>query len=222
MKIELTDNELVLLDGKVSGEVQEEVDRAKARVDAVEAYSDHADITPTLAAFIADVVHEARTQGRLVANHVRIRSCRLHDEYYGFVKYKSGPNQGRPNYKRPIAKPGREFARRFVTVEGHVTLGGCNECIEKALPALREALIGVPAQLPDLLVTEGAPRFTRYDDRECLECGWTGHEGQMGRLPAILGGDYPGKCPSCGAEKLPFGPQKFKTLDSFTVVRADQ
>jgi hypothetical protein len=195
--LKLTDPEIVLLDGKVRDEVQPEVDAAKARLDAIE---DHPDLPDHLARFVADAVTEARANGRLVWHHDRIRSCPLCGRYGGYAKFKSGPRRGQSNTNRPLSFNGVELARRFVTMEGHVTLGGCVECVETAEPTLRDALRGVEAQVPDRLRADGEPKRVRYALRRCTECGWEGHEGEMGRRRTIMGdGTYPAACPSCKA-----------------------
>src|SRR5690606_29356435 len=121
----------------------------------------------------------------------------------------------------PLAFAGRELAFRYVSFQGYPTLGGCVECVESALPHIREALRGIPVQLPETLRPEGEPKRVKYQRRRCKKCGWEGHEGQMGRLPTMLGdGTYPGKCPSCG-EKSGWLRDTFETLDGFDVVEVD-
>lgn len=195
--VSLTDDELALLDGRCSEKVQEAVDGALARIAA---RTSHPDLAPDHAGLVADVVAEAHKNGRLVFWRERIRRCPLCGTSPGYVAYKSGPRRGRPNYDKPRHLDGHEFAYRFVTVQGHVSVGGCADCVNPLLPTIAEALRGVPAQVPPVLRAEGEPERVRHNNRRCTKCGWTGHEGQMGRLPTLMGdGSFPALCPECGA-----------------------
>ena len=214
-RLELTDPEIATLDGKVRDEVQAEVDAAKDRLAAI---NEHPNLPEPLARFVADAVNEARTHGLLVWRHERIRHCPLCGQYAGYAKFKSGPRRGQSNHNRPLSFPGVELARRFVTMEGRVTLGGCTECVEAAKPTLREALRGVDAQVPGWLCANGEPKRVRYDLRHCAECGWDGHEGEMGRHRTLMGdGTYPATCPSCMALNN-FGAMPVERRDGFVVV----
>lgn len=156
--------------------------------------------------------------GFTVYQHERIHYCSVCGWSGDYARYKSGPRRGEKNYDRPLMRPAVEFARRFVRFKNSVSVGACGECIEVILPHLKDALVGVECQLPHQLHTEGEPEYIRHGRRRCTECSWEGHEGEMGRLPAVFGGTYPGKCPSCGAESRPFGPRVFEIIDGFDVV----
>lgn len=214
-KVDLTDNELVLLDGRCSEKVQTAVDQAGTRIGFANLLGH---LTPMQAGFVADVVNEATEKGRLVWDNKRVTYCPLHKDSAGYVPYKSGPNRGRPNYKKPKGYPGVDLAHRFVSVVGHVSLGGCRDCIDPILPDIIEALRGVPAEVPDKLRAEGEPVRKRQGHRHCTACDWRGHEGEMGKLRTLFGdGWYPGKCPSCGAENQPLGRSIIESVDGFTV-----
>lgn len=193
----LTDAEMALLDGQVGDKAQQKVDAAKARL-AAAADLDHLD--PIHAGLVADIVTEAKDSGRIIHRRERISRCTLCGTSAGYVPYKSGPNKGLPNYKKPRTLPATEFAYRFVTMQNHVIVGGCNECVAPILPDISEALRGVNAQVPASLRADGEPVRTRYENRHCTKCDWVGHEGEMGRERTIMGdGTFPAYCPSCGA-----------------------
>lgn len=210
----LTDEQSLLLDGHLDDDGQAKVNAARARIEARKAsvLPDH------LAGFVADVVTEARTNGKVVVQHERIRRCPLCGAYKGYAKYKSGPRKGLDNLDRPLYLNGIETARRFVTMKGHVSVGACVDCFEAAEPSIVEALRGVKAEVHERLRHPDEPKRVKHDNRHCTKCGWTGHAGQMRRLPAIMGGTYPGGCPECDAENLPFGRNVIKPADGFTVV----
>lgn len=219
-RVDLTDDELTVLDGRCRDEVQDEVDAAHRRIAA---RGRHPELASALAGLVADAVAEARLNGRLAWKAKPIDYCPLCGWVGEPARYKSGPRKGevKLNGQRGMTG-GVELAHRFVTIQHHVRLGGCRECVETAEPALREELRGVPAQVPERLRAEGEPKLVRYERRRCKHCGWEGHEGQMGRLLALTGGGtYPGECPSCGVTHLPLGPLPFELLDGFAVVATE-
>jgi len=213
--VQLIDDELVALDGRCRKKIQTEVDAAKARIAARE---QHSGLDGELAGLIADAVREAEQKGELIYRHERISRCKLCGRDAGYVAYKSGRQKGQPNYNRPRYLPGLELARRFVTFRGSVALGGCVECITEVLPELRAALVGIRAALPTELQTEGAAVYLRYNRRTCKQCGWEGHEGEMGPMQTLLGDStFPGICPACGAKQYPLAPQVFECRDGFAI-----
>lgn len=212
----LTDDELLILDGRCTTATQAEVDAAKTRRAAAAAYPD---LSALASAIVGDVLTEAKREGRLVWRPTRISRCALCGRDDGWVLYKSGPNRGRPNYKKRRTFPGIDLAYRFVRTEHRVTLGGCAECITAALPSLRDALLGVRVALPPQLRTDGQPVWTWYQCRRCTKCGWEGHEGEMRRRPTLMGdGTYPAGCPSCDAENLVFGESFVEMVAGFALV----
>lgn len=213
----LTDNELILLDGQCREETQREVDKAKARLAMIAAIPD---ASAADAAFIADAVTEAQSTGRLIFAHVRIRSCRVCKASGGYRRYTRNGRyhrKGDPNYDKPTYLNGVELAKRFVTMQGHATLGCCSDCFKRIQPALIEKLADVHAEISKG-ITGTDPAFKRFDKMTCEKCGWTGHEGQMRLLRAIMDGNYSGGCPNCPAENRFLGPTLIKHQDGFEVV----
>lgn len=212
--VTLTDHELVLLDGAVSEKVQIQVDRAKARLAA---RTEHPDLAPALAGFIADVVSEAESNGRITWGNVRLTQCRLCGRSAGYATVTKGPRRGRPNYERPLTLPGKELAYRSLTVRGVARLGGCDECVTPLVSTIAEALRDVDAEVPVGFRAPGAPVRRRYRNVRCLKCGWQGHQGQMGKARTLLGdGFYAATCPSCPARNT-IGRTEVETTDGFTV-----
>ena len=213
--VALTDDELVLLDGRCAEKVQLAVDGAKARI---RSRVEHADLAPSAAGLVADVVSEALTSGLLVFRAVRARHCSLCGKNAGYGVYKSGLRRGQPNYDRPLTFAGFEFARRFVSVQNYISVGGCAECVTPAVPAIVEALRGVPAEIPEKLRAEGDPARKRWDNRRCTQCGWEGHSGEMRQERTLMGdGTYPAGCPECEARNG-FGRHPVELRDGFVVV----
>lgn len=211
----LTDDELVILDGKCSQAVQEKVNEAKDRISARAAFSN---LDPRLAGLVADVVTEAKKNLKLVFYHESIRHCSICGKRGDYVKYKSGPRKGRNNWDKPTYLPGREFKHSFVTIKGHVSVGGCTECVEKALPYIAKALEYVKAEIPEAI--SGKPKeWIRYSNMKCSLCHWEGLEGSMGKLPAMMGGYYFGECPQCKAKNQLF-QTNIKTVDGYGLLPA--
>lgn len=203
--VHLTDTELALLDGQASAKVQVQVAAALARLQAAEAYPD---LTPRQAGFVADVVSEANENGEVILHRRRIRHCSICGRSGGYYRFKSGYRKGENDYKRPLSFAAFEMARRFVTVDMHVSVGGCEDCVTPLLPLVADALRGVPAEVPARLRAEGEPERSKHRRYRCTVCEWRGHEGQMGRSRTLIGdGTYPSTCPSCGAENRPLGKQ---------------
>ena len=171
------------------------------------------DVPPHVAALIADVLAEAHKNGRLIQRGVAVSWC----DYCGArSEWKKSPRKKR-EYEDKIS--GVEFADRFVIISGHISVGGCRACVDLALPVLRVELARFPVQLSSALRLDGAPVFERWDRCRCKKCEWSGHDGQLGKLRTLMGdGYYHGKCPSCGVERRPLGPDPFERLDGFDVV----
>lgn len=220
-KIVMTDEELVLLDGKVEGELKEEVDAAKARLASVEA---HPALEPNLAKFVADVVRIAQKEQKLVYQFKGLRYCPVCGKTGGYAKYKRSGRyhrKGQPNYSKPLTFGGVELIERYVVVAGHASFGCCRECMDKVLWDLKESLQNVEAELPIELEMHGEPRYKRYRNSECEACGWKGHKGQLLLVPALMSGKYPGKCPECGHVDKPLSvvASKIKDREGYTLVK---
>jgi len=220
MRIELSDDELLLLDGKLDDKRQLDIEAAKERIAMRQAIPG---LSPALAGFVANVVRAAENEGELCFERKSLRHCAVCDKSAGYQTY---PRNGRhhrkgdKNFDKPLTFQGVDIARRFISIQGHANLGCCNACWEVVKPHLAEKLAGVRAAIPEA-ITGVAPRFKRYTNQECVKCGWKGHEGQMGMLPALMGGLYSGKCPQCEASNVLFGPTLIKTAPGFVVVEIE-
>lgn len=214
-KFELTLQEALYLDGHVSAEAQRVVDIAKA----TRALVVHG-IEEPIARFVAEVVDEARTEQKLTFVRIRIRHCHVCGRDAGYAKHKrSGRTYraGDTDSNHPLTMGGVELADRFVRLQGHATLGCCDECWARAQPLLPDALAGIRAEVPKG-ITGRDPQWRRWHLCRCKSCGWQGHEGELGELPAMISGYYRGKCPQCGAESRPFGERFVEHVSGYAVV----
>lgn len=210
----LADCDLARLIDSEDADVKAEASAAAARLAAPTRWPS---VPSHVAALIADVVAEAQKQGRLIWRNVNVSRCR----YCGAQsEWKKPPRKKREvEYKVSAV----EFAQRFVVITGYVSVGGCRTCVDTALPILREELSGFAVELPKLLHIDGAPVHRRWDLVRCKKCEWSGHEGQLGKLRTLMNdGEYPGTCPSCGAERRFLGPDPFERGDGFAIAQEPQ
>lgn len=209
--VSLTDQELILLDGKVSAKVQKDIEGARLRI---EAQLKHPSLNPAHSAFVADVVRYAKEAGKVIFQHKSIRYCKICKKSSGYVKFKSGPRIGKDNHDRPLFLSGIEMKDSFITFSESVYLGGCRSCLDEVKATLISELSKFPCQIPKSL-TGVEPLYIRYDIMECSSCNWKGSQHLMGKLPAIMGGYYFGVCPQCKAENRPFGKTFIDKAEGF-------
>lgn len=216
-RVELTDDELLRLDGTCSTEAQRAVDAAKLR--SVIA-SRHPSLTRAQIALVAKTVSVARTEGKLSYIGVPLSPCVVCGDGGGYVKYTRGARKGQSNFNAPCNVWGIELARQFIGVRGSARCGCCTRCLATILPALRTELADIQAELPEALM--GVPPKWKWNaNMRCTECAWMGHEGEMGQSPAMMGlGMYPSTCPKCGAKNIPLGPTRVKRDEGHTVTAA--
>lgn len=218
-EVELTSSEIILLDGKCSPKVQEAVERAKLALET----SGKFDIPDHVAVMISKIVEEAEKSGRIVHEWTQIRRCPCCSRTDGYRIYKGRSKykrKGQPDYDNPILFGAYEFKHSFVRIRSYISLGFCDTCVTVAMPALKSALESVKAEIPES-ITGFPPKWKRYDTMKCTECGWEGHEGQMRRLPTLIGyGTYPGGCPNCKAENMLFA-RAIKGAGGFALVETN-
>lgn len=218
--VQLSDEELAVLDGHASAKVQKEVDAAKARLAS---HAQYADLTKQQAELIADIVEYAKAEQALDFQYRDLRRCRVCERDAGYAKYARTSRyhrKGEPNRDKPLYFRGVDFQRSFISIRGHISLGCCSDCFKELQPRIADALSDVRAEIPKA-VTGYAPRYKRHKNRRCKECGWEGHDGQMRKLPAIMHGEYAGGCPNCKAENLLF-TTKIEITDGYTLVESRQ
>lgn len=217
MSYELTDDEAVLLDGRVNEKAQQAIDAAKRRIALRAIYSD---LTEKERAFISAVVDEAREKKLLRARHDGMVACPVCEKRGGYAKHKRSGRfhrKGDADCRKPIKLSGYSFADDFIVISGYPRLSACRDCVTKLVPYLKSALADVETQLPEML---GPSRFIRAEIHECSKCGWRGDETRMRRLPAIMQGHYPGGCPNCDAQNTAFGPTLVKGLRQYVALPA--
>lgn len=216
--VKLTLPEIIYLDGHCRAEIQQVVDMAKT----AQTISDGGVLSEKEASMVAELVAVATTKGRLTWRQRAIKNCPCcgrNDGYYAVARNTRYKVKGRPDYDKPKLFTGYDLDSGFIHIQGHISKGCCGSCFPRIAPVLLQRLDGVRTELPQELT--GRPsRFKRYGRMQCTVCQWEGHEGELLPLPALMGGNYPGKCPSCGAENRLLGATNVKTVDGFTIVEA--
>ena len=215
----LTDDQLVLLAGHEADDKQRaEVSAAAERLAlmpqllADDRLPGDREAAASLAAWI---VVDARQQGRVGRRSTTMSRCAACLAVPEPIRFKSGRRKG--EIKDYGSLHGYDYPERFVTVRGIPTAGVCHGCARDFDAVLRDLFRVERVQVPDLLRSEGRPRWRKRDLVECMACSWAGHEGELETVPALMDGVYRGKCPSCGEARRPFGAEKFNRPGGFVV-----
>jgi hypothetical protein len=223
IEFKLTEDEALLLDGRVGQPSQALIDAIKNLRKNRERMSD----LPQLDAdFITKSCGIAKHSGRLDLRWDNYYECALCDKKKSYYLHKRdsrsryGHKKGEPNYDSPRTHYGVDLASGFISFKGRAAHGCCQECWARIKPRLALELADVCAEITPA-ITDHPPKFKRYDKAKCTKCGWEGHQGQMGKLMAIMGGYYPGECPSCKAQNLPFSRNLIDVGDGFVVVAVE-
>jgi rubrerythrin len=222
--LELTDEEIIKLDGSSNKEVQEEVDKAKKRVSLSKKFTKQSlDITSNETKFISDCIAYARKKKILGFTYRQIFRCDVCGKKAGYHKYTRTSRhhiKGDNNYDRQKTFTGIELAVEFVFIKNSVTLGCCSKCWKKIQPILIKELKAykIKADISEK-ITGQKSRYKRYKNRRCSKCKWKGHEGEMGKKSTVLGdGSYPATCPKCEAGGN-FFSNDIETIDGWSLVK---
>lgn len=230
-KVELTDADLDVLDGRCSEAAQKAADASKARR---ETESRLAGFTDKQADLVNRVVARARESGELSYSRTSINHCAVCSRQAGYALHKRSGRyhrKGEPDHKKPLSFSAIDYGRGFISISGHVSLGCCAECQKVVEPAILAEIATIPVALPHWFpgaltikrrgyggeVTE--PRIEKCSIRRCQKCGAVQHEREMRRTPTLMGdGTVPTGCKSCPSERtLLFGPDPFDNLPGFVI-----
>lgn len=204
-EVDLTNDELLLLDGRVSAKVQKEIDRIKIAMQ-------HVELGLPLALLIADGLQA----GRILWNYDElkgIQSCAVCHKRAGYAQYQSGRYRGEENYGRPLRLMGHMFTA------GNQTIRLCAECATPTIPRLQAYILehDLPIEIPT------DTRYIREAERKCFACEKTSWLFDMGTEPTVFDqGYYYGRCPHCGAVELPLSPRQFEATGNFRLVRPQE
>lgn len=217
-RLELTGDELLLLDGLCRPENQCVVDGYKASVET----ASKTGLPPMMADMVTRILDTAKKTRKLVYRLVetsRCPCCDRHDGYWPVARSTKWKRRGDKDYDNP---------KKFCCVDlggscvrSTVFLGFCEVCRPLVEPVLASALESVECDTPKAWAAV-RKRFVLHNDRLCTRCQWRGHEGQMRTMPCLMGGGtYPALCPQCGAGAGLFN-REIKILDTSTLVRIEE
>jgi hypothetical protein len=205
----LTDDQLLLLDGKADEKMQPVIDGIKL------ARSCGADVP-----LIGEVIAKAQEAGWMRIMKGYGRWCGVCGKSAGYALHTRNGRyhrKGDKNHDKPLNMAGVSFESSCITIRDHIDC--CSECDTKK---------GISAAIINLIVSQELPieirnnernLFTKDDERECWKCKAIIYESEMGKLQTLMGdGYYPGKCQKCGAESLAFG-RNHRSTGKFRMLR---
>lgn len=196
--VQLSYEELILLDGAVSENAQAVIEIAKKE------HSIGFDLP-----VMNEILRKAEETGKLTWKFKSIRSCSHCDKKYAYAKYpRSGRyhNKGDSNWDKPIHYQGVKFNEGGVTVAGSGDM--CADCFKKhnVLDQLIHYILDNDLKIHIQKNDIGTTKYLKDDVRVCFECKEEMLESEMGRERTMMGdGTYAATCPHCGAKSLPFG-----------------
>lgn len=206
-KTELSYMELLILDGKVTDRAQSVIEMAKQE------NSIGFDLP-----IMNEIILKSLKLGTFSWRLKSITSCPYCDKKHTYHKYPRDSRTHRKgdfNYDKPMYYSGIAFNERCVTIKG---LGDmCTDCNAKF--QVRERIISyiLKHNLPIQITNDERNKYIKDPIRICWDCGKEMQESQMGKLPAVFGGYYPGECPNCKAKSMPFG-KSHKITDRFVML----
>jgi hypothetical protein len=213
-QIQPTDTELALLDSWCRREIHASRHRLEVAGAVPEAVSE------LLWTLLTRIVEESETAGPARPPdglNAELRGLGARADYAEFTRNSRNHQKAEVDCSKPHSLWGIEFADAFVRVQNHIILGCCNACWAEAKPYALILLETVRAELPEKL-TGVPPRWKCHPKKHCKQCGWLGHEGQMGKARTLMGDSwFYAKCPSCSAENKLFNTP-IETVKGFEVV----
>ncbi len=196
--VNLTLEELLLIDGKVSEKAQEVINKAKQE----STYGFELSL-------MNEILRNSEKSGEFTWMYKKIRSCKYCDkksDYHTYPRSSKYHNKGDLNYSKPKYHYGIKFNEGFITIQGSGDM--CLECLEKynvinrLIDYILDNDLKIQIQKNDYKIT----KYIKDKIRVCYQCEAEMQESKMGRKSTLMGnGTFPGVCPNCGAESNVFG-----------------
>jgi hypothetical protein len=202
-KVDLTDQELLFLDGKCGEKIQAEINTAKSRLKML---ASGQAIDSSTALFISDCLKEVETKKKLICRCESLSHCKYCSKSGGYALRKRATKyheKGSKDYDKPLYFAGVELAESFIYMKGHATLGCCGECWKKFKAPLVAAIENVPAEISEK-ITGCLPKFKRWSIMQCTHCKWSGPEYEMIEGPNLMGHMIYNECPNCNQKNSIF------------------
>lgn len=209
MFIDITEDELVLLDGKVANpKVQEQINYLKAvRQQNQSVIGDN--LTSAERNLISKLITSVNKLGMIEIRNDKRFSCEICNKKAKEILFKSGRNKGR--FKEWQELHGKKICDVFA----------CNECFQRLTPILVENLTlakGFVSGLPGHI-----NKWYKVGYRQCTGCQEITSTNEWKPKPCFMGSGYfPGQCPKCWQEVLIFGNYYKVINDRFDILPIDQ
>ena len=213
-KVELNFDELSLLDGAVSLDVQKVIDQAKREFSFGFTFP-----------FMSRVLRESEEKGKLSWTFDKIRSCSLCDKKYTWQPYKRDTKykrKGDLNIDKPLYYRGVDFNRGFIHFIGTGDI--CEDCFKEhdILKRLVDYILDHDLKVEIQKNNYRATKYIKDNILICFNCGKEMQESKMGKHRTLFGdGSYPSECPHCFAESLPFG-KTHKSTNKFVMIEGSK
>ncbi len=208
--VNLRYDELILIDGKCSEDIQKVIDLAKEE----HSYG----LDPVSNTILA----ESMKSGKLTWRYIKIRCCKCCEDkpsgYYRYSRSSRYHRKGDLNYDSPFSYSGIEPNGGFVRIDGRS--GICSDCwnnifLPKLVKYIIENDLPIEIQKNDIAQT----KYIKDEMYKCFNCECEIYASDMGKNRTLMGdGYYPSECPVCGAKSLPFGASH-KTTGKFRMLR---
>lgn len=200
-RLDLTEDEILSLEGSKIPSIIAAIDKIRRN----HALSNNS--------WVGRILVEAELQGELSLSHCRVRDCPKCNYLAGYLLFKSGPRKGKENLDKPLSKSGvrADFGSVHIVWGKTQSPGGynhvCSDCWTESIEtAMKESAPKTNAAITGLVSNNKRKVYSVT----CVNCNWKGWEHELGKLPALMSGNYEGKCPKCGAENKIFHPDKVK------------
>lgn len=191
----LTDDELLLLDGKCSATIQDEIEKVKQKKTL------HDD--PIIGAAILESLKSGTFEYRVIHDMRYCSLCKKSGGYATYTRNSRHHRKGDKNYDKPLGFTGIRLNPGFVTVQGHGSF--CQVCDRDNNYTGRILKHILDNNLPIELIGNTQTKFKKDKMRICYECKAEIFESEMAPGHALMGGYYPCGCSKCGAKQLLFG-----------------
>jgi hypothetical protein len=215
--VELTAEEMLLLDGKCGQKVQASVDLARNAL----AIKGETDLSASEAKMIAKILAYAKENGALRFMADNISHCPCCDHREGYYTHKRAGRyhaKGQIDPSKPKTFRAWDVTDDFIRIRNSIRLGFCEFCRERVEPVLVKMLAGIQVQPPKHWEAM-QPRWEKQKIMHCLKCDWRGSEDKMTRRSTLMGdGTYPSGCPECRAENTPLGKRLIEDAGEFIMI----
>lgn len=207
-KVELTSDELMLLDGKVREEIQKIIEQSKLEKSfGLDDYSN-------------EILRKGVENGKIEWSYCKISSCIFCDKkagYHTFRRTTRYHRKGEEDIKKPFTYSGVKPFCGFFLVNG--VSGICRDCWNgKFIPKIYQYILDNDLKIELTKCGNFETKYFKDCSKICYNCKQLMYESEMGKERTFFNdGWYSSICPHCGASAKFFGQshsssKKFRML----------